>query len=125
MKAKGGVDEEIQFFLILALIRGEWSSSCTGSFIPEERVPDTHWIRGWMGPRTGMHDVGKRKFLTLPGLELRPFPFPFCSKLLYSLLYFSRFKFIISAIPKTLTKATKCYSGKSVIPRPIFGLSNS
>jgi hypothetical protein len=29
----------------------------------------THWIGG---PRTGLDDVEKRKFLTLPGLELRP-----------------------------------------------------
>jgi hypothetical protein len=25
-----------------------------------------------VGPRTGLRDVGKRKFLTLPGLKLRP-----------------------------------------------------
>jgi hypothetical protein len=27
---------------------------------------------GWVGPRTGLDDVEKRKFLTLSGLELRP-----------------------------------------------------
>jgi hypothetical protein len=33
---------------------------------------DTHWIGGWVGPRAGLDDVEKRKFLTLPGLELDP-----------------------------------------------------
>jgi hypothetical protein len=32
----------------------------------------TRWIGGWVGPRTGLDDVEKRKFLPLPGLELRP-----------------------------------------------------
>jgi hypothetical protein len=31
----------------------------------------THWIGGWVDPRTGLDDVEKRKFLTLLGLELR------------------------------------------------------
>jgi hypothetical protein len=35
-----------------------------------ERAPSTHRIRGWVGP--GLDKVEKRKFLTLPGLELRP-----------------------------------------------------
>jgi hypothetical protein len=34
-------------------------------------IPDTHWI-GWVDPRAGLDDVEKRKFLTLPGLELQP-----------------------------------------------------
>jgi hypothetical protein len=29
-----------------------------------------------MGPRTGLEDVKKRKFLTLPGLEFRPLSRP-------------------------------------------------
>jgi hypothetical protein len=43
-----------------------------GQFTFEERASDTHWVTGWMGPGVGMDDVEKRKFLTLPGLELRP-----------------------------------------------------
>jgi hypothetical protein len=31
--------------------------------------PGTHWIGGWVGPRAGLDDMEKRKFLTLPGLE--------------------------------------------------------
>jgi hypothetical protein len=34
--------------------------------------PGTHWIEGWLGPRTGPDYVENRNFLTLPGLELRP-----------------------------------------------------
>jgi hypothetical protein len=36
-----------------------------------ERAPGTHSI-GWVGPRTGVDDVGRKKILPLPGLELRP-----------------------------------------------------
>jgi hypothetical protein len=39
---------------------------------PEEIAPGTHWIGGWVGHRAGLDDVEKRKFCTLPGLELRP-----------------------------------------------------
>jgi hypothetical protein len=37
--------------------------------MPGERAPGTHWTGGWVDPRTGLDDVKKRKFLTLPGLE--------------------------------------------------------
>jgi hypothetical protein len=40
-----------------------------GQLYPVERAPGSNWIGGWMGPRTGLDDL-KRKFLTLPGLEL-------------------------------------------------------
>jgi hypothetical protein len=41
-------------------------------FTSEERASGTHWIGGWLSPRACVDDVGKRKFLTLPGLELQP-----------------------------------------------------
>jgi hypothetical protein len=72
MKAYGGVDVQIHIFLISALIRGEWSASRPDRFTPGERAPGTHWIGGWVNPRPGLDDVEKRKFLSLPGLELRP-----------------------------------------------------
>jgi hypothetical protein len=31
----------------------------------------TYWRGGWLDPRTVLEDVEKRKFFTLPGLELR------------------------------------------------------
>jgi hypothetical protein len=72
MKAYGGLDVEIHIFLSSALVGGEWSPSHPGRFTPEERASDIHWIRRWVGPRAGLDDVKKRKFLTLPILELRP-----------------------------------------------------
>jgi hypothetical protein len=53
------------------LVRGEWSASRSGRFIPGEIAPGTHWIGGWVGPRTGLDDVEKTKILPLSGLELR------------------------------------------------------
>jgi hypothetical protein len=47
------------------------------SFTPRPLYPwgksaGTHKIGSWVGPRTGLDDVKKRKLLTLLGLELRP-----------------------------------------------------
>jgi hypothetical protein len=72
MKACGGVDVYIHIFLTSALVRGEWSASHPGRFTPEERAPGTHWIARWVDPRADLDDVENRKFLTLPGRELRP-----------------------------------------------------
>jgi hypothetical protein len=65
MKAYGGV--YIHIFLTSALA-GEWLASRLCLSTPGERAPGTHWIGGWVGPRTGLDDVEKRKFLTFPGL---------------------------------------------------------
>jgi hypothetical protein len=72
MKAYGGVDAQIHVFLTSALVGGERSASRPGLFTLGEKAPGTHWIGGWVGFRAGLDDVEKRKFLTLPGLELRP-----------------------------------------------------
>jgi hypothetical protein len=69
MKVYGGVDVQVHIFLTSALVGGEWSVSRPGRFIPKETVPGTHWI-GWVGPRAGLNDMEKRKFLTLLGLKL-------------------------------------------------------
>jgi hypothetical protein len=84
MKAYGGVDVQIHIFLTLALVGGEWSASCAGCFAPGETAPRTHWIV-WVDPRVGMDDVEKRKFFTLPGLELRPLGRPARRQSLYRL----------------------------------------
>jgi hypothetical protein len=47
--------------LTSALDGGEWSASLPGGFIPRERVPGTHWIGGWVGPRAVLDAVVKRK----------------------------------------------------------------
>jgi hypothetical protein len=76
-------------FLTLALVGGECSASRPGRFTPCERAPGTHWKGGWVGPRSSLDDMEKKKFLTLPGLELQPLRRPACSQLLYQLHYHS------------------------------------
>jgi hypothetical protein len=71
MKTYGVVDVQIHIILTRAVVGAEWSASRHGRFTPGKIALGTHWIGGWEGPRTGLDDVGKRKFLTLPGLELR------------------------------------------------------
>jgi hypothetical protein len=60
-------------------------TSRPGLFNPGEGSPGTNWKEGWLGPRFGLEDVEKKKFLTLSGLELRPFRCPVRSQLLYQL----------------------------------------
>jgi hypothetical protein len=87
MKAYGGVDVKIHILLTSALVGGEWSASHPCRSTPGKRAPVTHWIGAWMGPRTGVGDVGKRTFLTLLGLELQPFGRPVRSQSQYRLRY--------------------------------------
>jgi hypothetical protein len=54
---------------------------------PRGKSHGTHWIGGWVGPRTGLDDVEKRKFLTLPGFEIRTRRRPARSQSLYGLRY--------------------------------------
>jgi hypothetical protein len=72
MKAYGGVDVEIHISLTSALVGVEWSASRPCCFTPGERAPCTNLVGGWMNPRAGLDDVEKKKFLTLPRLNLRP-----------------------------------------------------
>jgi hypothetical protein len=76
MKAYGGVDGQIHFFLNSAPVGGEWSASCPGHFNPKEKAPSTQWIGGWVNPRASLDNVENRKFLPLPGLELQPLVTP-------------------------------------------------
>jgi hypothetical protein len=64
-----------------------WSPSRPGRFTSRERAPGTHWIGGLVGHRAGLDAMEKRKFLTLPGLELRPLARPARSLSLYRLRY--------------------------------------
>jgi hypothetical protein len=54
---------------------------------PREGALRAHWIGGWVDPRTGLDDLEKRKFMTLPGLKFRPLCRPACSQSLYRLRY--------------------------------------
>jgi hypothetical protein len=69
------------------LVGSEWLALRPGRFTPGERGPGTHWIGGWVGPRGDLNDVQKRKFLIVPGLELRPLCRPARSQSLYRLSY--------------------------------------
>jgi hypothetical protein len=61
----------MQVFLSSAVVGDEWSASGPGSFTTGKRASGTHWIGGWVGPRTGLNYVEKGKFLPPSGLELR------------------------------------------------------
>jgi hypothetical protein len=82
MKTYGGSGCIDHVFLTSALVGGEWSVSPPG-----ERAPGAHWIGGWVGSRTGLDDMEKRRFLTLLGLELLPLCRPAHSQPLYRLRY--------------------------------------
>jgi hypothetical protein len=62
-------------------------SFTTRQLYPSKRAPDSHWIEGWVDPRAGLDNLEKRKFLTLPGLELRHLGRPSRSQSLYLLCY--------------------------------------
>jgi hypothetical protein len=66
------MDVQIHISLTSALVGGEGSTSRPGRFTPRVRAPGTHWIGGWVDLRASLDDLKKRKYLTLPGLELRP-----------------------------------------------------
>jgi hypothetical protein len=64
MKAYGGVDIKIHILLTAALAGGEWSA------LPPRKEPQYPLNRKLGGPQSSLDDVEKRKFLTLPRLEL-------------------------------------------------------
>jgi hypothetical protein len=48
-------------FLSSATVAGEWSATRSYSFIPEERAPINHWMKGWLGPTIGPDFVQMNK----------------------------------------------------------------
>jgi hypothetical protein len=68
MKAYRGVDVQIHIFLISALAEGEWSALRPCRFTPGERTLG--------GPQRRSARRGEKKFLILPGHELRPLGHP-------------------------------------------------
>jgi hypothetical protein len=59
----------------------------TRPLYPQGKNPRTHWIGDWVYPRASLDDAVKTKFLTLPGLELRPLGRPARCQSLYRLRY--------------------------------------
>jgi hypothetical protein len=54
-----------------ALDGGEWSASHHGRFTPRETAPGNHWTGDWVGPRTVLDAVVKRK-ISSPRQESTP-----------------------------------------------------
>jgi hypothetical protein len=52
------------------------SSFTSRSLLTKEKALRSHLIGGWVGPRTSLDDLEKRRILTLLRLELRPLPLP-------------------------------------------------
>jgi hypothetical protein len=52
---------------------------------PGKRAHGTHWIGGWVGHKTGLDNMERRKILAVSGLELWPLGCPAHSLLLYQL----------------------------------------
>jgi hypothetical protein len=75
------------FVLSSAVAVGEWSASRPGLFTTGERAPGTHWIGGWVDPRTGPDDLEKRKFWPYRDSNTRPLSRPARSQSLYRLRY--------------------------------------
>jgi hypothetical protein len=81
------VDIQINAFLISALVAAEWLASRPQQLYPREIALGTLWIREWVGPIIGLDDVGRRRTLSLPGLEVRTVGSPKRSPSLYRLSY--------------------------------------
>jgi hypothetical protein len=67
-----------------------------------------------VGPRAGLDDIEKRKFLTLPGLELRPVGRPARNQSLYQLRY-PRFPEKLHTIGYFITNADSVLMLRSVV----------
>jgi hypothetical protein len=102
----GAVYVQINVFLTLALVGGEWSASRS-----RRLTPRTHFIGGSVGPRTGLDDVERRKVFPLPGLELRTTGRPARSQWLYWLRYYTSTKFEVGQLSNYSKKATSWTSG--------------
>jgi hypothetical protein len=61
IKIYGGSGGIAPTFLTSALDGGEWSASNSYRFASGERALSTHSIGGWVGPRTGLGGMEKRK----------------------------------------------------------------
>jgi hypothetical protein len=64
MEAHGGERRYSSYsFLTSALDGGVVSVTPRPRFTPGERTSGTHWIEGWVGPRTGLDAGARRKIL--------------------------------------------------------------
>jgi hypothetical protein len=59
---------------ISATFGSEWSASCPSCFTSGEGAPGTHWIGGWVGPRTSLDNMKKKR--SYPCWDLYPVTIP-------------------------------------------------
>jgi hypothetical protein len=81
------VEVYLHVFLTAALAGGDLPASRSDRLSHGKRAPCTQWIGGWVGPRTGLDDMEKRKILPLPGLKFRSLGRPVSIQSLYWLPY--------------------------------------
>jgi hypothetical protein len=60
-KTEGRVEVQLKAFLPWALDGGEWSASCPGRFVTEERAADSQWIGAWVGHRASLDPRANRE----------------------------------------------------------------
>jgi hypothetical protein len=91
---------------LTSALGGEWSASYPGRFTSKERARGTHWIRDWMGPRTVLDAMVKRK-IPSPRREtnprtpiVQPVDQRQISKII--VMHISVFKFLIHVTGKTM-----------------------
>jgi hypothetical protein len=70
MKAYGALDVYIQIFLTSALVGGEGPASRSDRFFTRKEPLVSNGYEARLAPEPGLDGLEKRKFLTLPGLEL-------------------------------------------------------
>jgi len=61
MNTYGGVEVQLHAFLNSVQDGSDWSVSRPGRFLPGERAFRTHWVGGWVDPKTGLEAVTKKK----------------------------------------------------------------
>jgi hypothetical protein len=69
---------------------------------PAALPPGTHWIKGLVDPRTGLDDVEKKNFLTLPGLKLWTLGRPGRTQSLFLLFKYSGVQSILGPVLSAL-----------------------
>jgi hypothetical protein len=119
MKPYRGVDVKINIFLTSALVGGGWSASLPIPLYPLERAPGTHFIGGWVVPKSGLDDMEKWKIFTLLGLELPPPGRPARSPSLYRLsLSYTTIINIVTASSNCLMNLHECTESQFKRPEP-------
>jgi hypothetical protein len=86
----------------------------------------THWIGGWVGPRTGLDYVEKRKILSVPGLRLRPLGVSSRSQSLYRLRCLGLFQGVLKEVTRDNNWCRQCFVVKIFVfcrSQPVSTLS--